>query len=78
MLTTVLPLLQKQFLVSAGNLFLVLASKSDTLCVIQKNGLSLVSAAVDRHQTSYIWCRLLMSADTKNQFSVIKNTQAQI
>jgi hypothetical protein len=46
-------LLQKQFLVSAGNRSLVPTSESDTLCVI-KNDRFLVLATVDRH----LWCWL--------------------
>jgi hypothetical protein len=37
-----------------------------------------MSAGVDQHQKLYLWCRLLRSADTKNQFSIIKNTQALV
>jgi hypothetical protein len=70
-------LLQKQFLVSAGNQSLVPVSKSDTLCMTQ-NGPSLVLAGVNRHKKLYLWCRLFRLAYTKNQFSIIKNTRDQI
>jgi hypothetical protein len=29
-------------------------------------------ASIDQHEKSYLWCRLLMSVDTKNQFSIMK------
>jgi hypothetical protein len=48
-----------------------MADNQYPLCDI-KNGSPFVLAVVDQHQISYLLCHLLMSADTKNQFLIIK------
>jgi hypothetical protein len=45
-------LLQKRFIVSAGNLSVVLASESGTLSRIQKNEPFFLSAAIDQYRRS--------------------------
>jgi hypothetical protein len=53
--------------VTADNQFLVPVRASDTIYVI-KNQASLVLIGVDRHQNFELWCQLLISVGTKNQF----------
>jgi hypothetical protein len=70
---------KKMFVVSAEKRFFMPVLKTDALFCDTKNQPFIVSVAMDQHQKTHLWCRLLRRTDTKKCFSKeIKNDHTQI